>query len=974
MSFGYRKINLLFLLLLVSIKLSAQDVNALLKQLTEAERNKDEPKLLADLYNKIGRGYFALKDYSDSKAAFEKELSLRRLLPDTGILIIPKSKVMYNLVALRRQEGAYESAFTLASESIILNEKHFGKKSQELADAHKQLAEVAFLWNRPLHFQKHFDIALQIQKSLIPTDTLKISDLLILQAGGYAETGDYEKVESVLREARFLLEKCSKKDLNLLARLYNSLGTICEYQNRLSEALIFSKKALDIRLSMGGELQTGVAWLYGNIGMQYQKQLQLEEAIIHYRKGLKIYRELLGPDNPKTLDLMLRLATALQEKGDLSSAKKIYEEIITADFEVTLFLAYRQLALIAEQEGNNNAAMNFLLLVEKDLYQQYGSQHPDLAAIYQDMALCSGFDNANKIDYLKKSLSSNRISGKVADKVLYLRGISSLLSLGVSFTEDQLNEAHEIGRKLLSECRQESDKQRVLELLHRFFEAELYYNSSLEKKDFQKIFQCFESGKSVLLTASFSESDAMKSALVPETLQIQYKQIKNNAMYFEQQWLKAEFSKDSTNMVWFRKEAAKYADSLNLLRSKLAKYYPEYISNQNILNDMAVLPLLNSNEVLLDYFVGEHHAFLYAKSSKNQLFKVLDSTVTKQLPLFLEQFYNPEKLENNIQNTLVDYVYLGNSISTELLPPKEFLNGIKQLIIVPDGILSYLPFEALLQHKVMADTASFSNLPYLLKFYNIRYAYNLAILSRQEKASTVKNAAKISAFAPLYSNESLEHIPLPGAIEELTQLENKFAGKYVKNRSLNKNELLADIKTSPKLLHLAMHAFAPDSSEAYLLLSSKEERIFMHELMLLPLSNTQLLVLSACQTGMGSFRKGEGLMSLGRGFAHSGVASMVTTLWPLHDRSAAKLMGAFYHYLDKGNSKSEAMRRAKLDFIADAGEMTAHPIYWASPILWGNDKALKLAKKESNYLIYFVSVFALLFLVFLGFIFLRKRA
>ncbi len=974
MNLGFRKINLLFLLLLISLKLSAQDVNALLKQLTEAERNKDEPQLLADLYNKIGRSYFAEKDYSASKAAFEKELSLRRILPDTRILVIPKAKVMYNLVALRRQEGAYESAFTLASEAITLNEKHFGKKSQELADAHRQLAEVALLWKRPLYFQKHFDLALQIQKSLIPTDTLKISDLLILQAGGFSETGDYEKGEAVLREARILLEKCSKKDLNLLARLYNSLGAICEYQNRLSEALIFFKKALDIRLSMGGELQTGVAWLYDNIGIQYQKQLQLEEAAIHYRKGLEIYRKLLGPNNPKTLELMLHLGMALHEKGDLVSAKKIYEEVVTANFEATLYLAYTQLSLIAEQEGNKNKAMAYLLLVEKGLKLLHGSQHPDLASIYYDMALCSGLDSFNKINYLKKSISSNIISGKVADKVLYLRGISSLLSLGVSFTEDQLNEAHEIGRKLLSECRQESDKQRVLELLHRFFEAELYYNSNLEKKDFQKIFQCFESGKSVLLTASFSESDAMKSAMVPEAIQIQYKQIRNNAMYFEQQWLKAEFSKDSTNMVWFRKEAEKYADSLNLFQSKLAKYYPKYISNQNIINDTAVLELLDSNEIILNYFIGEQYTFLYARAKKNHIFKILDSNVIKQLPLFLEQFYNPEKLENNIQKALIDYVNLGNTVSAELLPPKEFLNDIKQLTIVPDGILSYLPFEALLQHKVMADTASFSNLPYLLKFYNIRYAYNLAILSRQQKASSDNSAAKISAYAPLYSNESLEHIPLPGAIEELTQLKNKFAGKYVKNRSLNKYELLSDVKTSPKLLHLAMHAFAPDSSEAYLLLSSKEERIFMHELMLLPLNNTQLLVLSACQTGMGSFRKGEGLMSLGRGFAHSGVASMVTTLWPLHDRSAAKLMSAFYHYLDKGNSKSEAMRLAKLDFIADAGEMTAHPIYWASPILWGNDKALKLAKKESNYWINIAPVFALLFLGLLGFIFLRKRA
>jgi len=961
-----------FFFFFVITNLSAQtDYTALLRVLQRdallyAKKPDARPEVLAEAYYKIGKLQVSLKDYNAARAAFEQELLFRRMLPDTGSFVTHKARTMYNLVVQRRLAGNYAEAFALALEAISLNEKHFGRERQETADAHKQLAEVAFLWKRPAFYRKHFDIALQIQKSLIPLDTLKIVNLLILKAGGESETGDYKAGEKILKDALSLLLACSKKDNDLLARLYNNLGSLSEYQHRLTEALQYAKKALDLRL-LAGEQQIGVAWLYDNIGVYYQKLKQVEDAILHYRKGFDIYKELLGEKNPKTIELMVHLAGALLEKGEKKEAKNIYEKAlhIYDQSDASLHLTLRQLAAIEETEGNSDRALLYLQQVEADFLRYYGAAHPDLAGLYHDFSLFYS-RKANReraLHYLQKSLAAGRIAGKIVDKKLQLQNLSALLlQANVQISETLIEEAFALGMQLLSECRQDADRQNALNDIHDFFEALLFFESkqigdkALGEKQFDHLFRCFERGKSLLLAKSLSEADALQAAAVPDSLQLKYKDLKNNAVYFEQQWLAAEFSKDTVEIDYLRNEAGHFSEALEKMQLFLKKEYPQFSFSwaaNTALPTLAELRLfLKTDELLLNYFVGKQHSFLLVLSRNELIFKVIDSSSMKVLPLFLTQFYQPDLLESNLPKALSEYLQYGTKISEALLPTAAQLKGIRRLTIIPDGVLSYLPFEALLYKNVAVDSAAFDNLPYLLHRYSLRYAYNILLLKRQLSSKPDSEKSTMSAFAPYYASETEEHLPLPGAVAELNMLQKKYEGRFFIDEKITKKQLVKELQQAPDFLHLAMHAFAPDSSEAFLLLSKQEKeedgRLWMRELMLLPLERTQLLVLSACQTGMGSFRRGEGLMSLGRGFAYSGVGAMLTTLWPLHDHAAEQLMRAFYNYLDKGYDKAEALRLAKLDFIAEAGALSAHPVFWASPLFWGNEAALQLPKAKAK--------------------------
>jgi CHAT domain-containing protein len=104
--------------------------------------------------------------------------------------------------------------------------------------------------------------------------------------------------------------------------------------------------------------------------------------------------------------------------------------------------------------------------------------------------------------------------------------------------------------------------------------------------------------------------------------------------------------------------------------------------------------------------------------------------------------------------------------------------------------------------------------------------------------------------------------------------------------------------------------------------------------------NANLVVLSACNTGIGTLTDGEGMMSLSTGFAYAGVNSVVSTLWGVNDKSTADLMKKFYERLFNAEKKPEALRNARLDYLDEADQLFAHPFYWAGFIAIGNTQPI----------------------------------
>jgi CHAT domain-containing protein len=132
-----------------------------------------------------------------------------------------------------------------------------------------------------------------------------------------------------------------------------------------------------------------------------------------------------------------------------------------------------------------------------------------------------------------------------------------------------------------------------------------------------------------------------------------------------------------------------------------------------------------------------------------------------------------------------------------------------------------------------------------------------------------------------------------------------------------------------------------ENSFSYILFSgadSNQSRLYLSEVYNLPLQQTDLVILSACETGAGKFIKGEGVMSLSRAFSYAGCPNIVTTLWKADDYSTAYLSNKIHDYLDKGLTIDKALQQAKLDYLGDKkiNPRLKQPYYWSHLIFLGN--------------------------------------
>jgi CHAT domain-containing protein len=232
-----------------------------------------------------------------------------------------------------------------------------------------------------------------------------------------------------------------------------------------------------------------------------------------------------------------------------------------------------------------------------------------------------------------------------------------------------------------------------------------------------------------------------------------------------------------------------------------------------------------------------------------------------------------------------------------------------------------------------------------------------------------KNKIKVLAFAPRYTvgetmkilQKTYPLVPLPGVEKEVNKISkivdaDYFVGVEATEENFRKNAEKFDI------LHLAMHAFINDSLPAFSSFAftrsnsddpTKNGVLTTADIYNLKL-NAKLTVLSACNTGIGQLNKGEGVMSLARGFLYAGCPSIIMSLWEVEYESGTEIITAFYKYLKKGKSKDESLRLAKLEYLNSVCSRRAHPLYWLGFVSIGDNSAL-----YNSYDYYFFIVFIL---------------
>ncbi|MGB5024051.1 MAG: CHAT domain-containing protein, partial [Saprospiraceae bacterium] len=150
---------------------------------------------------------------------------------------------------------------------------------------------------------------------------------------------------------------------------------------------------------------------------------------------------------------------------------------------------------------------------------------------------------------------------------------------------------------------------------------------------------------------------------------------------------------------------------------------------------------------------------------------------------------------------------------------------------------------------------------------------------------------------------------------------------------------------------------------AYLILPGDPSQFGLAQLASLH-SPWRMVVLSACETGLGEWEYGEGIRSLGKSFQEAGAESVIMSLWSVNDESSAKIMSGFYKELKEGKSKDEALRNAKMEYLQEAGFEKKHPYYWAGFVGYGEMEGIT---NSNNWLVLVIlGVLALGLVVFIN--------
>jgi len=414
--------------------------------------------------------------------------------------------------------------------------------------------------------------------------------------------------------------------------------------------------------------------------------------------------------------------------------------------------------------------------------------------------------------------------------------------------------------------------------------------------------------------------------------------------------------------------------------------------------------VLDDGTVLLEYSLGNDTSYAFAVTQSGvSLFKLPPRSNIDKLATDFRAQLIPPKLQRRIvgidvvaeqqrglglvegpSENLTAFVAASNALYRAAVEPASNSFGDKRLLVVADGALNYIPFEALVRST---DGADYASLSYLIKSNEIVYAPSASVVAAIRQSGNKPSGKNLLAVAdPIFSSDDSRvkgkagvpaaaearglGLGLESAVNDVageptaagglrlarlvgTRVEAEEIGKIAKSNGsqadlwidLNASEdnLRSRDVTNYRIIHVATHglldAERPQFTGVVLsLVGNKDNDGFLRtdEIFNLRLG-APLVMLSACETGLGKEKRGEGVIGLTRAFMYAGAPTVGVSLWSVADKSTADLMADFYRRLlgpASSNSASVAMRAAQLGLIS--GKKYSAPFYWAPFVIVGD--------------------------------------
>jgi CHAT domain-containing protein/tetratricopeptide (TPR) repeat protein len=892
----------------------------------------------AQLCKNVGISFYILDDYSSSLIFLQKTLNIREKMDATNPDL---ARDYSNIGQLQRFLGRYTDAIKALERAAEL------QKNDELLVY--IYGEFAIVYNKSGNFTKaleYSELALSLTEQLYGNQSLESAIANMTKGEILSKTSDFEKALAALNRANRIFSRLETRD----------------YENQ------------HVCLQ-----QIGVIFI--NIYTNNKTETRFLDSALAYHQRAEQLDKFLSPNSPIIFSNTLSYTTALGQKQNFAEQKSnlnraaIIAKKIFPDKHTSVAILNQAFAEYYNSQNNHKEALK---------YHQM-----------QIIALCEGYDNIdiNSLPTEKdfaKCLSIEGLTDALAGK-----SRTSYLMFLESKDKKDLDRALItiiLYDKLVNFVRQNSPDANNVKWASFTFDGYekaieicfAYYKLNKDKKMLNQAFYFSEKSKGLSLLQAFQTTKASKLAGISPELLKEEAQLKLDISELDQELyiLTAQKSKDNLQqIISLQTKINEKRDAYERFVKKLETENPQY---HQIKYDVRLLSidetrkLITDDQAVISFFVGEKHTYIF-KITKND-FDVKELNISSadmlakitKLRSNIYDYYlnNIDRTPENHLRTAKDYAQGAHELYQLLIEPLGELPS--RLLIVPDGAISYLPFDVLLT-ELPEDSELFKQHAYLVKKYSISYSYSATLLQEMQQKKHSADLKTFLAFAPKFDADANVTIrgkryslsPLASNASEITQIRDLLRTGTIFVGDEAKEERFKELASQYRIIHFATHGLANNDYPDYSLLAFspildtiENELLYVSDLYNMQL-NADLVVLSACETGIGKMARGEGIISLARGFSYAGAKSIFTTLWSVNDNATATMVVLFYENIQKGQPKDIALQNAKIQFLENATNQSAHPFFWSPYIIIGDVVPILGLEKTATWLFWTLTIAAI---------------
>lgn len=901
---------------------------------------------LASILGEAGNYQLAQQLITESLPVFEEHLG--------------KSNTDYatatsNLSTVLLLQGKYLTAEKYLTEAVKIKKNSMGSESLDYLTAYENLG---LLYLNMARFSDADEILEDVKKQ----KELLLGDTDLSLARTYANLGnlrkqlaEYPESEELFRKALEITGSRTGRQSMSYAQYSNGLGLVYQKMGNVEAARPLFEKALAIYEETPGKVSADYATVLENMATLYEMEGKYTDAKDLLEEALSIDEEVLGKENPLYSKTLHNLASLYSQEESYDKARQLYQEALQIDeaifgrnhpsYASTLY----NLAVLEQQLGDFDMALSHYQEVVSIRKSLLGARHPDYA--YSLYGLASIYQRTGKVEQARSNYQ------QALD--LYLEAINSYFPA-------------------LSESEKSAFYGKIRPVFESYMDFAVMYVTSQQGSEadrvemIRQLYDLQLSTKALLLNASskvrnriLSSNDQQLKRIFKEWIALKEEIAKSLSLSQE------ELSANNIDIEKLEAEANDLEKELSLKSSEFAS---EFDREQVTWED--VREALEPNEAAVEIIRIRRNL-----KNDSTLYATLVLQSSSEAGPSLTIIANGNELENrafkNYKNSIIYRVTDKKSYQQYWKPIDDLIEDkTANIFVSSDGIYN----------KVNLATLLDENEQYIVDKYNVRLVSNTRELLQKKGGKGDDGKAAIFGYPQYNVNESTGEMDLsadtvmqrysfgediaelPGTLQEINNIERMLQESgwqydiYTRNKA---DEVRVKALKSPKVFHVATHGYFmedveldKDSEESIasrsinfnplmrsgLLLYGAENTLrnenpeisedgllTAYEAMNLELDDTELVVMSACETGLGEVRNGEGVYGLQRAFIVAGAENLIMSLWKVDDATTQLLMSEFYKYWLAGSPKSVAFQRA----IQKVKDRYPEPYYWGAFVMLG---------------------------------------